>query len=162
MKRLFKMNVWCRIGALYLGAMLMGNFVWETLHLPLYTLWKSSTTAYLAFAVVHCSGGDLMIGASALFAATVLVGREARSRNFGCVAFLTIGFGLAYTVFSEWLNVSVRGSWAYAADMPVVPFLGIGLSPILQWIVVPGLSFMWARNQKLFASPWASAAKNAE
>lgn len=27
MKRLFKMNVWCRIGALYLGAMLMGNFV---------------------------------------------------------------------------------------------------------------------------------------
>jgi len=31
--------------------------------------------------------------------------------------------------------VSVRGSWAYAQAMPVVA--GIGLSPLLQWVLVP-------------------------
>jgi hypothetical protein len=55
--------------------------------------------------------------------------------------------GLVYTVFSEWLNVSVRGSWAYASAMPVVPILGTGLSPVLQWLVVPAASFIWVRSQ---------------
>jgi hypothetical protein len=50
---------------------------------------------------------------------------------------------MAYTVFSEWLNVSVRGSWEYAAAMPEV--LGIGLSPLFQWLVVPGLALFLLR-----------------
>jgi hypothetical protein len=103
-----------------------------------------------------------MIGASALFAAAALARRDWPLRNYGRVALLTILFGIAYTVFSEWLNVSVRGSWAYAADMPVVPWLGTGLSPILQWIVVPAASFMWVRTQKTLALPWGIAAARVE
>lgn len=55
----------------------------------------------------------------------------------------TILLGLAYTLFSEWLNVNVRGSWAYSALMPLVPlgFFSIGLSPLLQWLVVPASGF---------------------
>jgi hypothetical protein len=30
-----------RAGVRYLGTVLVGNFVWETLHLPLYTLWQA-------------------------------------------------------------------------------------------------------------------------
>jgi hypothetical protein len=47
--------------------------------------------------------------------------------------------GIAYTIFSEWLNVVVRASWDYSELMPVVSALGlhIGVSPLLQWIVVP-------------------------
>jgi hypothetical protein len=55
--------------------------------------------------------------------------------------------GLGYTVYSEWLNVNVRETWAYTAWMPRIPPLGTGLSPLLQWIVVPGLAFfiVWRR-----------------
>ena len=49
--------------------------------------------------------------------------------------------GAAYTIFSERLNVQVRRSWAYTAAMPVLPGLGTGLAPLLQWLVVPSLAF---------------------
>ena len=132
----------------YLSATLIGNVVWEILHLPLYTLWATGTATYLAFVVAHCTAGDLMIATGTLFLAKAVAGRDWPRRNYGRVAVITILFGLAYTVFSEWLNVSFRGSWAYAAAMPVVPVVGTGLSPILQWIVVPTASFMWVRSRK--------------
>ena len=48
------------------------------------------------------------------------------------------------TVFSEWLNIEVRQAWAYRDAMPVIPVLGAGLSPVLQWIIVPLAGFWWA------------------
>ena len=41
----------------------------------------------------------------------------------------------AFTAWSEWYNVYRAGNWAYAAGMPLI--LGIGVSPLLQWIVLP-------------------------
>src|SRR5205807_9351338 len=51
--------------------------------------------------------------------------------------------GVAYTAFSEWLNIVVRQSWAYSERMPLIPLFGfrIGLSPLLQWIIVPATAF---------------------
>jgi hypothetical protein len=51
--------------------------------------------------------------------------------------------GISYTTLSEWLNVSVRGSWAYAPVMPQL--FGIGLAPILQWLVVPAATLYMLR-----------------
>ena len=56
------------------------------------------------------------------------------------MVFTAIALGAAYTVFSEWLNVEIRRSWSYAASMPVLPLLGTGLTPLLQWVIVPALS----------------------
>ena len=55
------------------------------------------------------------------------------------MVFTAIILDAAYTVFSEWLNVEIRRSWSYTAAMPVVRFLGTGLTPLLQWLIVPGL-----------------------
>jgi hypothetical protein len=57
------------------------------------------------------------------------------------MVFTAIMLGAAYTVFSEWLNIDIRRSWSYTAAMPVFPLLGTGLTPLLQWLVVPGLAF---------------------
>ncbi len=129
----------------YLCAIVIGNIGWETIHLPLYTLWQQSTLPYLTFVVLHCSAGDLVIATASLFVAGMLAGRGWPLRNFNRVAILSVVFGLIYTVFSEWLNTSVRASWSYTAAMPVIPVLGTGLSPALQWIVVPVASLAWAR-----------------
>jgi len=56
------------------------------------------------------------------------------------MVFTAIGLGVAYTIFSEWLNVEIRRSWSYTAAMPVLPWLGTGLTPLLQWVIVPGLA----------------------
>jgi hypothetical protein len=49
------------------------------------------------------------------------------------IAFMAIG--VVYTVFSEYLNVYLLEGWAYSYWMPMVA--GIGLVPVLQWVVVP-------------------------
>lgn len=69
---------------------------------------------------------------TALSLALVLVGNENwPDQSYRNVLFVTLLFGVIYAIFSEWLDVTVRGSRAYAPDMPVVPVLGIG--PLLQF-----------------------------
>ena len=108
--------------------------------MPLYTLWRTGTRREIAFALIHCTGGDILITTVTLAAATALA-RVFGWRAFGWrMVFTAIALGAAYTVFSEWLNVEIRRSWSDAASMPVVPFLGTGLTPLLQWLIVPGLA----------------------
>lgn len=138
---------WPRALRVHLGTIALGDLAWEAAHLPLYTIWRTGTPGEKAFAVVHCTGGDLLIALACLALALVLAGESAwPARAHRRVAALTIGFGVAYTIFSEWLNITVRGTWAYSDLMPVVPIIDTGLSPLLQWIVVPLLALHFARR----------------
>ena len=124
----------------YLGLILAGNLIWEILHLPLYTIWTTGSGREQAFAVFHCTLGDLLIALSALALGLILAGDPAWPQlRFWPIAILTVIFGVGYTAFSEWLNVVVRASWAYSEWMPVITVAGhrFGLSPLLQWIIVP-------------------------
>jgi hypothetical protein len=140
-------NHWLRPFAHYVGWMLAGNLAWEIAQLPLYTIWREGTAGQIVFAVLHCTAGDGLIAASALALAWFLAGRPRwPSQGYGRVAIIAIAAALTYTVFSEWLNVSVRGAWAYADAMPKLPPFGTGLAPLLQWLVVPGITFWWLRR----------------
>jgi hypothetical protein len=127
-----------------------------------YTIWTTGTAREQALAVVHCTGGDMLIAAASLLAALLLIGtREWPARGFGRVAVVAIILGVAYTAFSEWLNVSVRGSWAYSEWMPVIP-LGsarIGLSPLAQWIIVPAAAFLASRKTGRQLPDWSPTPK---
>ena len=129
---------------LYLGVIAIGNLVWEFLQPPFYTIWKTGAFGEQAFAALHCTLGDVLIAASTLAISRGLVGdRHWPWRRSWAVISVTIFTGLAYAIFSEWLNVEVRATWTYSEWMPVVPVLGlnIGLSPLLQWVVVPIAAF---------------------
>ena len=135
--------------AAYLGVMAIAHLLWETFQLPLYTIWLNSRTQDIAFAVVHCTVGDIMIAGLSLLAALVVLGaRTWPAEQFVRVIALTISIGAAYTVFSEWLNTSVRKSWTYSELMPIVPWIGTGLSPLLQWLVVPALGFAAVKRNR--------------
>lgn len=135
--------------AIYLTVIAGGNLAWETLQLPLYTLWRTGTRGEQAFAVIHCTGGDLLIASATLILALVMVGdRRWPAGRYWRVASTAILLGLGYTVFSEWLNVALRQTWAYSEHMPVLPLFSfnLGLSSLLQWIIVPGLGFGITRS----------------
>ena len=138
---------WLRGLRRYLGVTALGNVLWETAQLPLYTIWDEGTAREKVIAVLHCTGGDLLISLVALALALVIAGRPGwPGQAFRVVAILTIAFGLAYTTFSEWLNITVRQSWAYSDLMPVIPGLGLGLSPAMQWVLIPIASLWFARR----------------
>jgi hypothetical protein len=133
----------------YLIAMAVGNLIWEFAHMPLYTLWETGTPREIAFAALHCTGGDVLIAASALLAALIVFGSSQwPEANYRLVGLATVLTGLGYTVFSEWLNIEVREAWAYSDLMPVIPVIGAGLSPIAQWIVLPVIALWWAVPRK--------------
>jgi hypothetical protein len=121
------------------------NLVWEFAHMPLYTIWEEGTTEEILFAAVHCTGGDALIGLTAIMLAVFLFGGTRwPGEHIRTVLFAAIAIGVGYTIFSEWLNIVVRQAWAYRDIMPVVPVLNVGLSPLLQWIVIPALAYVMA------------------
>ena len=137
-----------RAASIYLSAVLFGNLVWEVLQLPLYTIWQDGTFWQLVIAVTHCTAGDFLIATSALVFSLLTVGnRDWPQRHFVTVAVVSTVVGLGYTAFSEWLNVSVLGSWAYSQLMPVIVIeeVRIGVSPLLQWLIVPPAGFLFMR-----------------
>jgi hypothetical protein len=87
-----------------------------------------------------------MIARLVLLGALLIVGDPLWLQpRFHAVAAVAILGGLAYTVFGEWLNAAIRGSWAYADAMPRLPFVGAGILPLAQWIVIPLITFWWGR-----------------
>lgn len=146
--RLAKMVHVLRPASIYLSAVLFGNMVWEVLQLPLYTIWQDGTFWQLVIAVTHCTAGDVLIATSALVLSLLTVGnRDWPKRHFVPVVVVSTAVGLGYTAFSEWLNVSVLGTWAYSQLMPVIAIEGtrIGVSPLLQWLIVPPAGFLFMR-----------------
>lgn len=134
----------------YILASAVLHLAWEIVQLPLYSIW-SEPISKRAFAVVHCTLGDLMIAGLTLLTALAMLGTSNWPRSgTRAVWLLLLILGVGYTVYSEWLNVSVRGSWSYAEMMPVIPLLGTGLTPLLQWIVVPTAA-LWIVGGR---SPW--------
>jgi hypothetical protein len=130
-----------------LAASALAHPVWEVLQLPLYALWRTGTDQEIAFAVLHCSAGDVVISALTLLASLVVVGSSAwPAARFGRVAAATMLLGIAYTIWSEYFNTSIRGAWSYSELMPVLPPFGTGMSPLAQWVVVPAIAFGLTRR----------------
>lgn len=136
--RLKRPTRWLGTLRIYLVISAFSHLTWETIQLPLYTIWSTATYGELAFAVLHCTGGDMLIALATLIASLFVTGgSDWPFKDFRRVAILAVFGGLAYTVFSEWLNIGVRGAWAYSDLMPTLPRIGTGLSPLLQWALIP-------------------------
>lgn len=139
---------WLTVLRRYVWFLVLANLAWEFAQLPLYTIWWEGTTAEIVFAAVHCTGGDLLIALTALLGALVLAGRPGWPRErFGPVAGIAVVSGVAYTIFSEWLNTEIRGSWAYTDFMPRLPLIGSGVAPLAQWLILPWLGLVWAAGR---------------
>lgn len=142
-------QAWRLIGLKFLPWLAGLSLAWEIAQLPLYTLWTEATPGYIAFSVAHCTLGDVLIGTAALLLALVLVRAMALDTwPWRHIAVLAALLGAAYTVFSEWANTAILGSWAYAPSMPRIDLGGIemGLSPLLQWLVLPPLAVYLTRR----------------
>jgi hypothetical protein len=124
------------------------NYPWEFLQVPFFA---GMADAPHWDAVLFCSWaalGDVVIMLVAFWAVAVVV----RSRKWVLrpdVAQVLgfVGVGLLFTVVFEWLATEVLNRWQYAEIMPTIPVLGTGLTPVLQWILLPPLTVWFVRRQ---------------
>lgn len=113
-------------------------------HMPLAPHWEAVKTCSKAAA------GDAAIALVAYWAVAMVV----RDRSWVVVptAARMLGFtvcGLAITIAIERLALARlwMQDWSYSPLMPVVPGLGVGLSPLFQWLVLPPLLIWLLRRQ---------------
>lgn len=131
------------------------NFTWELLQVPFYRGIGDAPHWRATLFCLRASGGDVLIAGVAYGAVAAAAGRLWLARpTWGRVtAFL--GAGLAVTAAIEWVSVYALGRWAYAEGVPVV--LGVGLPPVLQWILLPP-TFLWLSRRHLgWGAPAAPA-----
>lgn len=138
---------WSFLLARFLPRLLLLSLAWEILQLPLYTLAVDPRSAWIAYAIAHCTFGDALIGMAALMGA-LTIGRAKEPANWpqGIVVVWMVVLTVSYTLFSERYNLA-RGSWAYSSLMPIVPWIDVGLSPLLQWLLVPVAAWRWAQGK---------------
>lgn len=113
----------------------MLNAVWEFAHSPLYTD-HGNGLAYIVRTRLHCTVGDVLILIGSFWVTSILLRARRWPANrpiAGGILFTLSGW--TYTIWSEWFNIGIKGAWSYTTSMPTI--LGIGLTPALQWLILP-------------------------
>jgi len=125
------------------------NFFWEVIQTSFYTMKEWAFPAML-YGWIHCTAGDVMISLGSFWIVS-LVHRSRhwllRLNRWNSMAFVIMG--VFYTIVSERVNVKVFKSWGYDERMPMVPWIEVGVVPILQWVVVPSVVIMLTRHYLL-------------
>ena len=123
------------------------NFFWEVQQMPLFQL-ASLSCQDRVFNCTLATVGD--VGIALLSFWTVAAVHRSRywivRPNRGQVT-IFIAVGVAITITFEALATSVLDRWEYASTMPTLPLLGTGLSPLLQWILIPPLILGFSKRQ---------------
>jgi len=129
---------------------LLLNFPWEMLQVPLFARMADAPHWQGIKACTRATFGDAMI----LLAAYWVVAARAADREWIAVprvaqVALFTALGIALTVGIEWLALNGLWihAWRYSASMPILPGIGVGLSPMLQWILLPPLVVWFVKRQ---------------
>ena len=121
------------------------SVLWEFLQSPFYTDTFEASWGAIVFNRLHCAGGDVLILLAAFWLVSLRWGRRWMDAGGWTPVGAFLVIGTAYTTYSEHFNVYLVERWAYSPWMPTVG--GIGLVPLLQWVVVPVLSVLYIRRR---------------
>ena len=129
---------------------LLLNYPWEFSQVPLFA---GMAEAPHWTAIKRCAMatlGDIVIMLIAYWFVAVI----ARSRRWitaPTAAYLTIFVAVGVTITALIERLALRGlwlgGWEYSSLMPVIPGIGVGLSPLAQWVVLPLLTAWFVRRQ---------------
>ncbi|WP_306119275.1 MULTISPECIES: hypothetical protein [unclassified Roseitalea] len=123
------------------------HFVWEYLQVPTYAGMAEMPHWDGIKLCTSATVGDVGFALTA-FWVTALAARSRRwiADPAGWQLGLFVAVGVALTVGFEYYYTEVSLRWTYSELMPRVPPFGTGLSPLVQWLVIPLLVASLARR----------------
>ncbi len=122
------------------------HFVWEYFHYGMYTgyeEWSGETPVYWL-----ATAGDVLytLGAFALVSAIKKSYAWVSSATLADY-FMLVSLGCLVAIIIEYKGLALE-RWEYRAEMPIIPILGVGLSPVLQMAILLPATF--------FVTQWVS------
>lgn len=125
------------------------NFPWEFLQVPFFSGMPAAEHWDGVVTCTRATLGDAVIMLVAYECVSLRAGRYWLLRPTWSRVGSFVAAGLVITVVIEKLAVSGlwMGGWSYAERMVIVPLLGVGLTPVLQWLLLPPLAIWFSRRQ---------------
>lgn len=115
--------------------------IWENLH---YNLYKSFSTKMLESEFVFCALGDVLLIFLIYYITGKIFNNPLWILSFNRIKiFVTFGISVLFSVVAEKAAL-LMDFWEYKEQMPLIPYLKIGLSPFLAISILPLLSFYFA------------------
>ncbi len=100
---------------------------------------------------IRATGGDILILLASFWLSSIICGhRQWLLKGEQKPAGILIITALVVTIILEWLATGPLERWAYTDSMPMIPLLGVGLSPLLQWLLLPPL-IMWLTRRHMLS-----------
>jgi hypothetical protein len=126
------------------------NFAWEIMQGPLYIGFTYSIS-HIAFCGL-ASVADAIMVLLIYFVLAIIYTDPLWIKHIDLQrTIILILIGGMGAILEEERHLAL-GSWAYASSMPILPFIHAGLSPVLQFMLLPGLIFMYllyfSKNRK--------------
>lgn len=124
------------------------HFVWEFIQAPTYAGMIEMNHWDGIKLCTSATFGDVGFAMTAFWITSFL----AKTRNWiiepkASQILIFIAIGIALTIGFEYYYTQVTFRWTYSELMPLVPPFGTGLSPLLQWIIIPLLVIWFSRRQ---------------
>ena len=127
------------------------NFSWELLQMPLY-----DNTSFKINHVVFCTLGSV---ADAIMVLLIYLGLAVMFKNafwiyplkWQRILLLILTGGIGATL-SEIRHLSI-GNWAYSDLMPLLPYVRVGISPVLQFMILPLLTYIFSFKLSSLITP---------
>jgi len=132
-------NVFKRLSYLIIASSFLFNFAWEMLQMPLYQGMKLNmpTTMFCGVASI----ADVLMVLLLYYAFAVIYKDPFWVQHFTPTRILLLMVvGTIGAILAEMLHLST-GSWKYSESMPIIPIGKVGLSPVLQFMILPLLSY---------------------
>lgn len=130
---------WRTLATIFVVAVVF-NYPWERAQASLYVGKDSSDIVWWLCFLATLADGLLVLLISAV--GRIILHRPDWFEQPGMRGYLLmLGTGLLISLSVEWVTVYVLKWWAYTPEMPLLPWLGIGLAPVLQMLVLPPLIF---------------------
>tara|TARA_R110002110_G_scaffold12718_3_gene60868 strand:+ start:27530 stop:28072 length:543 start_codon:yes stop_codon:yes gene_type:complete len=129
------------------------HFAWEMFQIPWFTGMAEAPHGSVVWLCTRATGGDVMILLVSFWLSSVICGhRQWLINGDRKPVVILVVTAMAITIFFEWLATGPLDRWEYADSMPIVPVIGVGLAPLLQWLVLPPLIVWLTRRHMLGAT----------
>ena len=130
----------------------LGHFVWEFVQVPTYTGMAEMAHWEAIKLCLSATFGDVGFALMAFWIASAV----ARSRDWilrptRVPAAIFVAVGIILTIGFEYYYTNISLRWTYSELMPLAPPFGTGLSPLLQWLVIPPL-VVWLTRRHLLGA----------
>lgn len=115
------------------------NFIWEVAQGPLYKGYEYDWQ-HISFCAL-ASVADMLMVLILLFLFGLIYNNVFWTKNFTTfrVVILMLAGGVGAIIAEVWH--SSRGDWAYTESMPLIPWVEVGISPVLQFTILPLIIF---------------------